>query len=126
MRIAASYLLSLAVGWGSLGCAAGVVSLASADEPATRITVTPEVLNPVDDRLFGQFMEVASWGEPGPDAIVDPSTGALPEDVVDLLASMRTPVVRDGILELKFPAQTVSVVRVPRASEDGSPRSSGA
>lgn len=94
MRIAASYLLTLSVVWGLLGCATGVASSVLADEPVTRITVTPEVLNPVDDRLFGQFMEVASWGEPGPDAVVDSTTGALPDDVIDLLASMRIPVIR--------------------------------
>lgn len=61
---------------------------------AAKITVLPEVLNPVDDRLFGQFMEVASWGEPGPDAIADPETGDLPAEVIDLLQWMQIPVIR--------------------------------
>lgn len=65
---------------------------ASADPP--RLLIEDRVLNPVDERLFGQFMEIASWGEPGPEALVDPATGTLPEGVVDLLRWMGPPVIR--------------------------------
>ncbi len=64
-----------------------------APSPATLVIKTA-VLNPVDARLFGQFMEVASWGEPGPDAIADPDTGRLPDDVIQLLQWMNIPVIR--------------------------------
>ena len=46
------------------------------------ITVSNQVENPVDTRLFGQFLERASWGEPGPEAVADPQTGALPAPIV--------------------------------------------
>lgn len=67
-------------------------------EPASRpvvVTVYNRVLNPVDDRLFGQFMERASWGEPGFDAARDPDhPRALRPDVVEKLVWLRAPVVR--------------------------------
>lgn len=59
-----------------------------------RLSIHPEVLNEVDDRLFGQFMEVASWGEPGPDSIVNETTGELPAEVIEHLAWMQIPVIR--------------------------------
>jgi alpha-N-arabinofuranosidase len=68
--------------------AAGVV----AEE--VRVRVTDTALHPVDRRLFGQFLERASWGEPGPEAFVDPATGQLPTNIVAMLKEMRLPVVR--------------------------------
>lgn len=62
--------------------------------PPIRITVNDRVLNEVDARLFGQFMEIASWGEPGPEALVDPETGELPAAVVERLKWMRPPSIR--------------------------------
>lgn len=89
----ATIYLGLACGLALVLAAAPAFADAAA-QPVTRITVSAEVLNPVDDRLFGQFMEVASWGEPGPDAVVDPATGELPDDVVELLEWMNIPVIR--------------------------------
>jgi len=84
------------------GLIAIVVSMVSAphapagpaDEPVTRIVVHDHELHPVDDRLFGQFLEVASWGEPGPDAVADPDSGELPDNVVELLEWMQIPIIR--------------------------------
>jgi alpha-N-arabinofuranosidase len=59
------------------------------------VTVHNTVLNAVDDRLFGQFMERASGGEPGYDAARDPEhPRALRPDVVEKLAWLNIPVVR--------------------------------
>ena len=48
----------------------------------------------VRPELFGQFMEIASWGEPGPEGFVDPQTGRLPDAVVEALKQMHASVVR--------------------------------
>ena len=44
---------------------------------ALSITVKNEVLNPVSDEIFGQFMERAYGGELGAEAGVDQATGRL-------------------------------------------------
>ena len=78
---------------GVLCCAAP--QGAAADLEPTRVTVTDVVLNRVDDRLFGQFMERASWGEPGYEAVRDPQhPRALQAAVVEKLAWLKIPVVR--------------------------------
>ncbi len=78
----------------SLLCGIGHMTGATAREPA-RVTIYDKVLNPVDDRLFGQFMERASWGEPGYDAARDPQNPhALQAAVVEKLAWLNIPVVR--------------------------------
>jgi alpha-N-arabinofuranosidase len=62
---------------------------------AVRIRVRAEILNRVDDRLFGQFMERASFGEPGYDAARDPqSPRSLDRRVVAKLQWMQIPVIR--------------------------------
>lgn len=63
-------------------------------DPAIRIRVGTNVLNAVDDRLFGQFMERASWGEPGFDAARVGDSGKLRPQVVELIREMRAPVIR--------------------------------
>ncbi|MFW5845770.1 MAG: hypothetical protein ACOCXJ_06050, partial [Planctomycetota bacterium] len=40
------------------------------------VTIADEVVGHIDPRLFGQFMEI-SGHEPGPEAAIDPDTGAL-------------------------------------------------
>ncbi len=72
-----------------------VSSIASAEESTApiQITVHGKAVNPVDHRLFGQFMERASFGEPGPETVVD-DKGNLPEKAVEMLKSMEIPVVR--------------------------------
>ncbi len=62
-------------------------------EPITFV-VREEVVNPVKDDLFGQFLEIASWGEPGPEALVDRETGELPSMVVEKLREMHASFVR--------------------------------
>lgn len=94
-------------------------------DPATRLTVTADAVNPVDPRLFGQFLEVASWGEPGPDAVADEQTGDLPEPVVELLDWMRIPVIRwPGGTDISSIDWTDRVDGVPGRGgrEDGGPR----
>ncbi len=59
-----------------------------------RLTIGTKRENPVDARLFGQFLERASFGEPGPEGALDPATGALREDVITLAQGMRIPLVR--------------------------------
>ena len=57
--------------------AAGAIARAAEGDPATvNVTVSATVLNPVDSRLFGQFLERPSWGETGPEAAFDPATHA--------------------------------------------------
>ncbi len=43
-----------------------------------RLTIGTERENLVDARLFGQFLERASFGEPGPEGALDPAIGATP------------------------------------------------
>lgn len=51
------------------------------------ITVKNKVLNSVDDKLFGQFMEKCSWGgEIGGDLVINPNTVLL--DFCMLLCAM--------------------------------------
>ena len=58
------------------------------------ILISNETVGPVDSRLFGQFLERATFGETGPESVADPATGRLPPAVVDMLRSMRIPVIR--------------------------------
>jgi len=74
--------------------------LLRADDAPIRLTVHDDVLNPVDARLFGHFMERASWGEPGFDAARDPDNpNRLQPAVVDKLEQLSIPLIR-------FPAGT--------------------
>jgi len=57
--------------------------------------LTNEVLNEVDDRIFGQFLEKPSWdGEIGPEAAYLPRQGTLQEGALPLLKEMNIPVLR--------------------------------
>ena len=58
------------------------------------VMVTNRVLAPVDHRIFGQFLERASWGESGPEAFVDHETGRLPDELVALMKPMRIGLLR--------------------------------
>ena len=66
-------------------------------EPLT-LTVTTDVQNKVDSRLFGQFLERPSWGttrqEVGPERAYDDATGTLHPEVVGILDRAEIPVVR--------------------------------
>ncbi len=61
---------------------------------AIRFTITGNQTSTVDHRLFGQFLEKASFGEPGPEAAVDKSTGRLRPEVGQIIKDMQIPVIR--------------------------------
>ncbi|MFW6146227.1 MAG: hypothetical protein ACOC7R_02725 [Planctomycetota bacterium] len=65
-----------------------------ADDSAATLTVHDKVLHTIDVRLFGQFLERASFGDHGPEAFVDPQTGRLPERIVAMLKAMAIPIIR--------------------------------
>jgi alpha-N-arabinofuranosidase len=58
------------------------------------ITIHDQTLAEVDERLFGHFLERASWGEPGPESGLAPGTGHLQPKVVTLLERMQIPIIR--------------------------------
>ena len=64
-----------------------------------KLVVNDKVIGKVDDRLFGQFMEKAGVGEPGPEHIFIPGTEQFQPKAVELLKAMKIPVIR-------FPAGT--------------------
>ena len=51
-------------------------------------------LNPVSDKIFGQFLERASWGEPGPEACLIDGTGELLPEAMEMLRKMDIPIIR--------------------------------
>jgi alpha-L-arabinofuranosidase len=64
-------------------------------QPATlQFTIQNQPLNPIDDRLFGQFLERASFGEPGPEVALQPGTGKLQPAVIDRMRQMKIPLLR--------------------------------
>ena len=65
-----------------------------AASPPVTITVFNEVANPIDARLFGQFLERAGKSEPGPEGAVATGRRTLRPDVVRTLAGWKIPVVR--------------------------------
>ena len=67
---------------------------ALADTPTPTLTVGAEPDAEVSPLLFGQFLEIASWGELGPEAFADPETGELPEPIVQKLAELHAPLIR--------------------------------
>lgn len=58
------------------------------------VTITNTRSGDVDQRLFGQFLERASWGEPGPEGALVPGTNRLQPRVVRLIKNMQVPVIR--------------------------------
>jgi alpha-L-arabinofuranosidase len=67
---------------------------AAEETAASEVRVLNEVLNPVSERLFGQFLERASFGEPGPEAALIPGTNRLQPAAVAMMQEMRIPVIR--------------------------------
>lgn len=57
-------------------------------------SITRNCVGSIDHRLFGQFLEKASFGEPGPEVAVDINTGKLRPDVEALINDMQIPVIR--------------------------------
>ncbi len=63
------------------------------DRPS--LVVTGDVVNPVNDHLFGHFMEKCSWGgEIGGDLVINPGTGGFDPIVLEHLKSMKIPNIR--------------------------------
>ncbi len=95
--------------------------LFSAEEDTMRINVIvkDKKLNKVDARLFGQFMERAGIGEPGPENIFIPGTDTMQPKAIEMLKSMKIPIIR-------FPAGTTidylnwqdSISNVPGRGKD--------
>ena len=86
-------------GWASVLVAVSSVAwcvvLAEPLPEPVHVKVRNEVLHPIDARLFGQFMERASWGgEIGAETAVIPGTHELRPKAKQLLRDMRIPVVR--------------------------------
>lgn len=59
-----------------------------------RFTIINKVLNDIDDRLFGQFLEKAGFSEPGPEAALIPGTRKLLSEVEEMLKQMKIPIIR--------------------------------
>ena len=63
--------------------------------PVIDVSIQNKVLNPIDARLFGQFMERPSWGsEIGAEAAVVPGTHQLQPEAKRMLREMQIPVAR--------------------------------
>ncbi len=58
------------------------------------IRVSDEVANPVAPELFGQFLERATWGEPGPESAYVDEPPYLPAPVMHELERMNIPLIR--------------------------------
>jgi len=71
-----------------------VMVTVSASGEEIRFRIRNEIVHRIDPRIFGQFLERASWGEPGPETFVNRKTGRLPGDIVERLDKMRIPVIR--------------------------------
>lgn len=72
-------------------------ALPAAAQPVdtTTVVVGTEVMNQIDRRLFGQFMERPSWNlETGPESAYDEATGTLDAGVIAAMESMDIPVIR--------------------------------
>ncbi len=69
-------------------------TIRSTESYRVSMTVSNDVLNSVDSRLFGHMLEKASFGEPGPELVVNQSTGALPADIMEMMRHMNIPVIR--------------------------------
>jgi hypothetical protein len=72
----------------ALAIVCGLLELPSSAQEV-RFTVGAGPGTPVDRRLFGHFLERASWGEPGPEGALLPGTHDLDPRVLELLKAMR-------------------------------------
>ncbi len=62
--------------------------------PSARFIVTAQPAGTIDERLFGQLLERASWGEPGPEHALVPGTRRMMPEALDLLRGMRVTLMR--------------------------------
>jgi alpha-L-arabinofuranosidase len=58
------------------------------------VTVRDRVLHRIDERLFGQFMERATFGEPGPESALQPGTRRLQPKALAALKELSPPIIR--------------------------------
>ena len=76
----------------------GHLTAATSDAKLPTITVTPGETtqgSPIaSNRIFGQFFERVTFGEPGPEPFVDPATGNLPDTIMEKMQAMQIPVLR--------------------------------
>ncbi len=72
----------------------GIWHARAAETGHLRFTILGKRLHKVDDRLFGHFLERASFGEPGPERALHPDTGRLQPQVVQMMQEMRIPIIR--------------------------------
>ncbi len=86
------------------------------------INVHDEVIAPVDDRIFGQFLEKPSWhGEWGPEAALIPGTHQLQDGVTKIMETMNIPVIRfPGGTDVNLQDWTTMIDNVP-GREGGRP-----
>ncbi|MEO0530262.1 MAG: hypothetical protein AAF266_06745 [Planctomycetota bacterium] len=104
-------------GFSLLLSAAGIAA-----ERSAAFRIEDRVENRVDDRLFGQFLEIASWGEPGPEALVEPKSGRLPPPIVEKLRDLRAPVIRfPGGIDIDYLDWTDRIDNAPQRAP-GAPR----
>ncbi len=83
-------------------------------------TVYPKILHSIDDRLFGSFMEHASWhGETGVEAALVPGTRKLQKGVLDRLRQMEISVLRfPGGTDVDYISWTDMIDNVPARTND--------
>ncbi|KPJ72315.1 MAG: hypothetical protein AMS14_08000 [Planctomycetes bacterium DG_20] len=72
----------------------GAAPAGGAEAEGARFVVGSTPRHRIDSRLFGHFMERASWGEPGPEGALVPGTHRLQPSVVEKLREMHVPIVR--------------------------------
>ncbi|MGF1484205.1 MAG: hypothetical protein ACFBZ8_07570 [Opitutales bacterium] len=71
------------------------IALAEDDTPQPlEMTIHNEVLNPVDTRIFGHFLERYGPREPGPEALIDPATGEMNREALRRIEEMGSPITR--------------------------------
>jgi alpha-N-arabinofuranosidase len=81
------------------------------------ISIRPEILHPIDSRLFGQFMERPSWGgETGPEAVyhADHPPLYLPPEAVEKIKSLAPPILRfPGGTDIDYHDWTDMITHLP-------------
>jgi alpha-N-arabinofuranosidase len=65
-----------------------------AQPAALQFTIQNQRLNPIDDRLFGHFLERASFGEPGPEVALQPGKRTLQPAAIKRMKQMKIPLLR--------------------------------
>ncbi|MGF1485213.1 MAG: hypothetical protein ACFBZ8_12720 [Opitutales bacterium] len=69
-------------------------AMPAAHAQGVALTIGDAPQHALDPRLFGQFLEKASWGEPGPEAVLPEGQQELPENVLEHLEAMQIPLIR--------------------------------